>query len=228
VKRLAAAAALVLAGCGNAGPEPLRVSAASSLKVALTQYAQKFPDFEVSLSFAGSDQLAAQIRQGARPDVFAAANVELPQQLADEGLAQKPVVFAGNRLVLAVPSAGGKVETPADLERPGVKLAIASRGVPAGDYARAVLTPRAARNVRSEEPDVAGVAGKVVQGAVDAGFVYATDVRAAGRRLRQIALPGAPRVRYAAVVVKPSDAARRFVAGLPRAQALEAAGFDPP
>ena len=33
-------------------------------------------------------------------------------------------------------------------------------------------------NVRSNEPDVAGVVGKVAQGAVDAGFVYVTDVRA--------------------------------------------------
>ena len=35
-------------------------------------------------------------------------------------------------------------------------------------------------NVRSNEPDVAGVVGKVAQGAVDAGFVYVTDIRAGG------------------------------------------------
>jgi molybdate transport system substrate-binding protein len=228
VRRLAAAALiLAAAGCGGTREEPLRVSAASSLKQALTDYAETV-DGEVSLSFAGSDQLAAQIRQGARPDVFAAANVELPRQLAEEGLAEPPVVFAGNRLVLAVPSTQGKVRALADLEKPGVKLAIASKGVPAGDYAREVLTARAARSVRSEEPDVASVVGKIAQGAVDAGFVYATDVRAAGGRLTAIALPGAPRVRYAAAVIKPSDAARRFVEDLRDAPALRDAGFTPP
>ena len=31
-------------------------------------------------------------------------------------------------------------------------------------------------NVRSREPDVKGMVGKLTQGAVDAGFVYITDV----------------------------------------------------
>jgi molybdate transport system substrate-binding protein len=215
--------ALVLAGCG--GDEPLRVSAATSLKAALTQYAK---GKDVSLSFAGSDQLAAQIRQGAKPDVFASANARLPEQLHAEGLAQPPVVFAGNRLVLAVPATADRIAGLADLERPGVRIAIAAEGVPAGDYARAVLSDAARRNVRSEEPDVAGVAGKVGQGAVDAGFVYATDVRASGGRLRAIEVPGAPPVRYAAAVVRPSRRAEEFVAGLRGAPALRAAGFTAP
>ena len=90
--------------------------------------------------------------------------------------------------------------------------------------------------MRSEEPDVAGIVGKLAQGAVDAGFVYATDVAAAGGALRGIALPARlePQVAYAAAVVRnaPHPAqARAFVAGLARgagAQALRAAGFEPP
>ena len=54
-------------------------------------------------SFAGSDELAAQIRQGVKPDVFASANTKLPDELFEEGLVEKPVVFAANELVLAVP-----------------------------------------------------------------------------------------------------------------------------
>jgi molybdate transport system substrate-binding protein len=219
-----AAAALALTGCGGEA-KPLKVSAATSLKAALTEYAK---GKDVALSFAGSDQLAAQIRQGVRPDVFASANTELPDELFEAGLTQKPVVFAANRLVLAVPAQSAKVLAPADLERPGIRLAIGAKGVPAGEYARAALTAEALRNVRSEEPDVAGVVGKVAQGAVDAGVGYATDVRAAGGRLKAIPLPAAPPVRYAAAVVKPGDAARRFVEGLKDAPALRAAGFEAP
>ena len=59
-------------------------------------------------SFAGSDELAAQIRQGVKPDVFASANTKLPDELYAKGLVEKPTVFAANRLVLAVPAAGGE------------------------------------------------------------------------------------------------------------------------
>ena len=55
------------------------------------------------MSFAGSDELAAQIRQGVRPDVYAAANTTLPDQLHKEGLVGKPTVIATNTLVVAVP-----------------------------------------------------------------------------------------------------------------------------
>ena len=58
----------------------------------------------MQLSFAGSDELAAQIRAGAKPDVFAAANTKLPDELFAEGLVERPRVFAANKLVLAVPA----------------------------------------------------------------------------------------------------------------------------
>jgi molybdate transport system substrate-binding protein len=223
--------AVALAGCGS-GAEggdagQLKVSAAASLKQAFTSYE---PD--ARYSFAGSDQLAAQIRAGVRPDVYAAANTELPDDLHRHGLVERPVVFARNRLVLATRSP--RIRSLADAARPGTKLAIGSRSVPAGIYARKVLARMPGRgrrvlaNVRSEEPDVTGVLGKVDQGAVDAGFVYATDALAA--RLRAVPLPGAD-VRYAVAVVRPGSAARAFVRGLlsPRGRrALLRAGFRLP
>jgi molybdate transport system substrate-binding protein len=218
------AAALLLAGCGSA--DELRVSAAASLKPALEG------QDGVRLSFGGSDELAAQIRQGARPDVYAAADTTLPDALYKEGLVEKPVVFAANRLVLAVPpeSAINAVE---DLVRPGLRIAVGAPSVPVGDYTRRTLErlPRRTReailaNVRSEEPDVAGVVGKLTQGAVDAGFVYITDVRASKGRLRAIAVD-APKVLYGAAVVKGADdSAREFVARLPAL--AQAAGFESP
>ncbi|MGZ4267975.1 MAG: molybdate ABC transporter substrate-binding protein [Solirubrobacteraceae bacterium] len=238
-------AILLVAGCGgSSGDKPeLKVSAAASLKKAATAYAAEFPGADVKLSFGGSDELAAQIRAGARPDVFAAANAKLPDALYKEGLVEKPVGFARNRLVIAVPAKGAKVETLDDLAKPGTKLAIGSPSVPIGSYTRTVLSglPAAQRqailaNVRSQEPDVSGVVGKVAEGAVDAGFVYVSDVQGAGGRLRAIALPDSlqPEVLYEAAVVKGTkhpDQARAFVAGLRSGagrRELEAAGFLAP
>src|SRR5438876_4405298 len=83
-------AALVLClalatGCGGGGSDDLKVSAASSLEPPFTQLSG------AQFSFAGSDQLAAQIRAGAKPDVFAAANTKLPDELYAAGLVEKPV-----------------------------------------------------------------------------------------------------------------------------------------
>jgi molybdate transport system substrate-binding protein len=203
-----AALALALPGCGGGANHKLVVSAASSLKGAFTAYQ---PDLRYS--FAGSDQLAAQIRAGARPDVYAAADTDLPERLYRSHLVERPVVFARNRLVLATKSA--RIRSIADAARPGVTLAMGSPAVPAGAYARRLLAQRAdgrgiLANVKSEEPDVAGVVGKVAQGAVAAGFVYLTDARAAKLR----AIDTGVEATYAVAIVKPSAAARRFVQGL--------------
>ena len=243
---LLAVVAMLAAGCGSSGggnKQPLLVSAATSLKAAFTRYAGDFAAARVRVSFLGSDQIAAQIRQGVRPDVFASANTKLPAALFAAGLVQRPVVFAGNRLVLAVPSASKKVRSLGDLARPGVTLAVGAPSVPIGAYTRTVISKLGAArsrailaNVRSEEPGVDGIVGKLTQGAVDAGFLYITDVQAAHGALRAIGLPAAvqPQVAYAAAVVrgaKHASAARRFIAGLLHGAGqrdLRAAGFEPP
>ena len=237
--------AVALAGCGggsSGSPDALTVSAASSLKSPFTTYGDGFDDATVRLSFAGSDELAAQIRKGIRPDVFAAANTKLPEALFAEGLVERPVVFAGNRLVIAVP-AESDIGSIDDLAKPGLKLAIGSESVPVGEYTRTVLgrLDPATRDaildgVRSNEPDVAGVVGKVARGAVDAGFVYVTDVVATDGELRAIELPAAlqPTVAYGVAIVKGGRnpaAAREFVDGLLRgdgAGILREAGFEKP
>jgi molybdate transport system substrate-binding protein len=221
----------------------LTVSAATSLKSAFTAYGRAFPDATVRSSFAGSDELAAQIRQGVRPDVFASANTKLPDALYKKGLVDKPVVFAANRLVLAVPAGGAKVKAVADLAKPGTTIAMGSPSVPIGAYTRKVLAKLPAgqakailANVRSNEPDVGGVVGKITQGAVDAGFVYVTDVRAADGKLRAIDLPASlqPQVAYGVAVVKGSkhrEQAQAFVSGLLKGEGrkrLDAAGFERP
>ena len=244
MRRLAAlVVALALSGCGS-GEDTLTVSAAASLKDALTGYGARFDDAKARFSFAGSDELAAQIRKGARPDVFASANTKLPDELYKEGLVQKPVTFAGNRLVLAVPaSSDAAIASLKDIGKAGTTLAVGSESVPVGSYTRTVLaklpeseSSAILKNVRSEEPDVAGIVGKLTQGAVDAGFVYISDVRATGGKLKAIELPESlqPTVAYSVAIVKDAkheDAAKTFVDGLldgAGREALDAAGFEPP
>lgn len=240
--------ALALGGCGSdddagAGKPRLTVSAATSLTNAFEEYGQGFDAATARFTFAGSDEGAAQIRQGVKPDVYAAANTELPGQLFEEGLVEKPVKFAGNRLVIAVSRDRNDIASIADLGKEDVQLAIGSEEVPVGKYTREVIG-RLDRgegeaildNVRSEEPDVAGVVGKLTQGAADAGFLYITDVTAAGEDVKAVELPAElqPSVEYAVAVVKGAKepaAATAFIDGLLTGRGLEAmsgAGFEPP
>jgi molybdate transport system substrate-binding protein len=235
------------AGCGGTsagGSRPdLTVSAAASLTKAFTAYGARFAAADARFSFAGSDELAAQIERGVRPDVFASANTKLPGMLHAKGLVGRPVVFTANRLVVAVPAGSTAVRSVADLARKGVTIAIGSPSVPIGSYTRKVLSglPAAERrqilaNVRSSEPDVKGVVAKVTAKAVDAGFVYVTDMTATGGRAKAIRLPDRlqPQVAYAAAVVagaRHPAQARAFIDGLvrgPGRQDLLDAGFLPP
>ena len=244
------ATALLAAGCGDDEEEPaggdglprLTVSAAASMTEALTACARDYTEADVKLQFAGSDELAAQIRQGVKPDVYAAANTRLPDELDAEGLLSKPVVFATNEFVLAVPK-DSDIANLQDLTPKGVKIAIGSESVPIGEYTReslAKLPPAQEKailaNVRSNEPDVKGIVGKLIQGAADAGFVYVTDVQATDGELEAIELPAKlePDATYGAGVVegaKEPKTAATFVDGLVHGEcagALQEAGFGEP
>ncbi|HKF80660.1 MAG TPA: molybdate ABC transporter substrate-binding protein [Thermoleophilaceae bacterium] len=245
------ACAAIAAGCGSddgggggSASTRLVVSAAASMKEALTACAPQFDkadDASVKLSFAGSDELAAQIRQGAKVDVYAAANTKLPDQLHTDGRIDTPVKFATNELVLAV-RGDSRIDSIDDLTKSGTKLVIGSASVPIGSYTRetlAKLPPDQKKailaNARSNEPDVKGIVGKLAQGAADAGFVYVTDVNATKGKVKAIKLPKQlePQVTYGAGVVSKAaqpGLAKKFVDGLTQgdcADALRKAGFGP-
>jgi molybdate transport system substrate-binding protein len=245
VATLAIAAAAALAACGSGSPEPveLEVSAATSLREALSSYAEGFREARVRLMFAGSEALAEGIRAGDRPDVFAAAESESPDRLYAEGLVEEPVLFAANEIVLAVPRGPTPVRRLHDLAQPGVRLAVAGQRVSLGRYTRLVLDRLDAgtrdaieANVRASPPDVGAVVSSVADGVVDAGFVYLSDVRASRGRLRAIALPAElqPSVLYKVAIVQGTrhpEQARAFVDGLRGGagrRALGAAGFRVP
>jgi molybdate transport system substrate-binding protein len=238
IHRVVLVAGLGLLPAPEPGPPPstLTVYAAASLTDAFREIGQTLehghPGLTVRFNFAGSQQLALQIEQGAPADVFASADPRWMRYVGDEGLlGEDPVVFARNRLVVVVPRANpartGRLE---DLARPGTKIVLAAEAVPAGKYSRETLEKlahapgfpagydrRVLANVVSEEENVKGVLAKVQLGEADAGMVYRSDVTpSVARYVRVVEIPDSYNsvATYPVAVLKSSPnaaAARDFV-----------------
>ena len=145
----------------------------------------------MTLSFAGSQQLASQIEQGARADVFASADQRWMDHVRERGLLSGPSTeFVRNRLVVIVPRANpARIGRLQDLANRGVKIVLAADAVPVGRYSREALAKlaraagfpqgyadRVIANVVSNEENVRSVVAKVQLGEADAGIVYRSDV----------------------------------------------------
>ena len=234
-------AVLLAASCGGGDDESdsgeadgLTVFADSSLTEVFQELAP-----EATFEFAGSDELAARIRDGGPAGVFAAAGPRYPDELGAEGMLEAPQIFATNRLVVVVPADNPSgIHSVDDLSAEGVELAIGAEGVPVGDDARSVLETMGAEavleNVVSNEKDVKAVLAEVASGEADAGFVYFTDAAAAGDDVEAIELPAQPLTEYpiGIVVDGPNYAAAEafveLVLGEHGREALEQAGFGLP
>jgi molybdate transport system substrate-binding protein len=238
VKRLLAVALLALAVPASVcGATTLNVFAASSLTDVFLKV-----DKAERYSFAGSDQLALQIRQGAPADLFASASPKYTELAYRDGLLQKPIVFATNRLIVIVPRSNpAGIKSVYDLRHPGLKVVIGDKTVPIGSYTRQILdtlgiTSDVMTNVVSQETDVKGIVSKVALGEADAGFVYRTDARPVASRTRTVPLPNwaQPPINYEIAVVKTSShaaAARAYVKKVTSKRGrklLAAAGFGLP
>jgi molybdate transport system substrate-binding protein len=151
----------------------------------------------VALSFGGSSTLATQVVQGAPADVLVTASEETMAPVVGADLvAGTPRVVATNVLELAVPRGNpAGVRGLADLADPDLRIALCAPQVPCGAVSRELLD-RAGVTAAPDtlEQDVRAVLTKVELGEVDAGLVYATDVRAAGDAVQGIELPEASRV----------------------------------
>jgi molybdate transport system substrate-binding protein len=218
------------------------VFAAASLTDAFTDAKatlEQSSDLSVTYSFAGSQALVEQIKQGAPADVFAAADMKNMQKLVDAGLVEAPVAFARNKLAIAVAPGNPKHITGlADLERSDVVLVLADPSVPVGNYAVQAFAKAGlpAPRAKSLELDVKATLAKLTLGEADAVVVYVTDVKAAGTKVQRVAIPDSANViaTYPIAVVTASkhlSAARAFVdaivSGTGR-RAVEARGFLPP
>jgi molybdate transport system substrate-binding protein len=187
----------------------LTVLAAASLTESFMAMGKLFesqnPGVTVSFNFAGSQQLAQQLDQGAPADVFASASpkymaAEVTSKRVNQADAQN---FVKNVLVVIFPTANpAGLKTLQDLAKPGLKLVLEDKSVPAGQYSldfmdKAVKDPSfdptfkdtVLKNVVSYETDVKAVVSKVSLGEADAGIVYITDYNAAADKLGKLDIP---------------------------------------
>ena len=201
-------ASLAQAQSRAAEPE-LTVFAAASLTGAFQEiggmFEQAHPGTRVRFNFAGSQQLATQLEQGAIADVFASADQRWMDYAAEKDLlAGAARLFAHNRLVVIVPSTNpARIGRLQDLAKRGVKLVVAAEAVPVGAYTRQSLAKlaqapdfpadydrRVLANVVSQEENVKAVVTKVQLGEADAGVVYASDAMGSvARHLRVFPIP---------------------------------------
>lgn len=188
-------------GTDAAPSATLTVFAAASLTDAFTEIAEQFeaarreagePDVRVLLNFAGSQQLAQQMAQGAPAAVFASANGAQMAVAIEAGrvVSGTPQIFARNRLVAVAPADNpAGIETLQDMARPGVTVLLAAEEVPVGRYAQEFLNKAAAdaafgeafrdnvlANVVSYENNVRAVLTKIQLGEADVGIVYSSDI----------------------------------------------------
>lgn len=221
----------------------ITVFAAASLKAAFTDAAGKFeaanPGADITLSFAGSADLATQISQGAPADVFASADTLNMDKLKGEGLVGgEPRNFATNTLAIVVPPGNPAGVTGfSDLARSGVKVVACAGQVPCGAAARTIEQETGTElSPVSEESSVTDVLGKVTSGEADAGLVYVTDAKAAGTKVKVIPFPEAATAvnTYPIATVKgarnhaTAEAFVNFILGNEGQAALAAAGFGKP
>jgi molybdate transport system substrate-binding protein len=138
------AAALVIASLismSAQAQEPVRLYAAGSLRLALTEVGKSFQaatGTPVAPTFGASGLLRERIEKGEPAEVFASADMGHPQRLAAAGRAGEARLFTRNRLcALAAP--GVSVSSETLLERmldPKVKLGTSTpKADPSGDYA---------------------------------------------------------------------------------------------
>lgn len=235
-------AILLLAACApaapanNDAPRELTVFAAASLTDAFQELASEFesrhPGAHVVFNFAGSQQLAQQLGQGAPADVFASANSRQMQAAIDAGrvVSGTEEVFVTNQLVVITPAGeSSRLESLADLAEPGVKLVLAAKEVPVGGYSleflekassapdfTAAYSPTVLSNVVSYEENVRAVLSKVALGEADAGIVYSSDAPPSASEVQRIAIPDPLNVIASYPIAAVSDAvqpelARQFV-----------------
>ena len=174
----------------------ITVSAAASLTdvfpVVAEAFTESHPEITVTFNFGPSNGLVEQVRAGAPIDVLATADEDTMRQAVNDGLTEKPVLFARNSLTIAVPQGNpARIRSLADLQNPDAAVALCNPKVPCGQLAERLLATNGLQvSPVTREVDVRGVLGKVMADEVDAGIVYSTDVTAFSGDVEGVRIPG--------------------------------------
>lgn len=189
-RRLALAALIAATLSGPARAEEVVVFAAASLKTALDAVAAEFQastGHKVTISYAGSNQLAKQIIEGAPADIFLSAAVNWMEAVEQEGLvaAGQRRDLWGNDLVLIAHGTGASpVEIGPELDLAGLlgagRLSMAMvEAVPAGQYGKEALNRlglwAGIEPLVAQSENVRAALVLVATGEAPYGIVYATD-----------------------------------------------------
>ena len=157
-------------------------------------FATMYPGHKVVFNLDGTQALKTQVQNGAYADVFISASNSYTTELTKSGYfvdgSVKPLT--SNYVIVILPAKNpANIQSLADLAKPGVKIAMEDKAVPAGTATIACLANLAKstysqdwntsifRNVVTYETSEPGVATKVSLGEVDAGFVYESTFTAA-------------------------------------------------
>ena len=226
--------------------EELTVSAAASLTNAFTELIGDFekahPGVKVSTNFAASNPLLQQIKEGAPADVFASADQATMNKAQEDKLIDPSTRrdFVSNSLVMIVPAdSKASIASVRDLEKLE-RLAVGNPdSVPAGRYTRDSLASAGLwEKLQSKYifgQSVRQVLDYVSRGEVDAGFVYGTDAKQAGDKVRVVMkMEGHEPVLYPVAVVSASSHKKLaqefvdFILSPAGRTVLEKYGFDEP
>ena len=212
--------AALLAGCsgaarsaGTAAPAAIAVSAPASFTDVGPQLVAAYKGAggagNPQLNLGSSSQLVQQANAGLVPDLLITADTPALDALTDPEAFDRRPDLAGETVAVCAPE------------------------VPCGRAAHAYLQAQGLELDRpTEEDNVRAVLTKVTSGTVAAGFVYATDARAAGDAVRTIPLEGAEPNVYPLLV---KDGARAEAVGfadwlgtVAAREILAGAGFGTP
>ncbi|MDX6310415.1 MAG: molybdate transport system substrate-binding protein [Nocardioidaceae bacterium] len=219
----------------------LTVFAASSLTGTFTtlksQFEKAHPGVNVELSFGSSTTLADQITAGAPADVIATADqasISGPEKAGQ--LAAKPVEFATNKLIIAVPPNNpGGVTGVSTLNK--ATFVMCDVSAPCGAAGSQMLkNAGVTAQPKAFFPDVATTLTQVELGEADAGIVYVTDAMGAGSKVKAIPIPASDNVTnpYFIAAVKDSKQAQlakdwdTLVSSPTGQSVLQKAGFGAP
>ncbi len=106
------------------------------------------------------------------------------------GLVGQPLLFAKNTMAIVMPPDNpARIGSLGDLAKPGVRVGLCDTAVPCGAAARDLLKLNGVSVTPvTRELDVRGLLAKVESGDLDAGIVYVTDARFAGKKVSSVAI----------------------------------------